>query len=277
MKIYSSIVDPSHVTHRWVFDFELLLFQRENLVVIENFMYKWWWISIPYALLYIIAIFIGQEWMQKRNKKYELRGALILWNTFLALFSFWGACRCVPELLHSLTEHGFQHSLCDPILKEGITGLWLWLFIISKVPETIDTLFIVLRRQELIFLHWFHHASVLVYCFYSYGLFAPSGRWFTTINLCIHTIMYGYFALRAARFRIPRFIQQSITVFQLIQMIIGCIVNISAYKYKSDGYYCMTSYSNIIVSLLLYFAYLILFAYFFYTTYLQKRTKKRQD
>jgi len=42
----------------------------------------------------------------------------------------------------------------------------LWLFIISKVPETIDTLFIVLRRQQLIFLHWFHHASVLVYCFY---------------------------------------------------------------------------------------------------------------
>jgi hypothetical protein len=42
----------------------------------------------------------------------------------------------------------------------------LWLFIISKVPETIDTLFIVLRRQQLIFLHWYHHASVLVYCFY---------------------------------------------------------------------------------------------------------------
>jgi hypothetical protein len=42
----------------------------------------------------------------------------------------------------------------------------LWLFIISKVPETIDTLFIVLRRQQLIFLHWFHHASVLIYCFY---------------------------------------------------------------------------------------------------------------
>jgi elongation of very long chain fatty acids protein 6 len=36
----------------------------------------------------------------------------------------------------------------------------------SKVPETVDTLFIVLRRQELIFLHWYHHASVLIYCFY---------------------------------------------------------------------------------------------------------------
>ena len=44
-----------------------------------------------------------------------------------------------------------------------------WLFMLSKVPETIDTLFIVLRRQPLIFLHWYHHASVLVYCFYRYA------------------------------------------------------------------------------------------------------------
>ena len=42
---------------------------------------------------------------------------------------------------------------------------------LSKVPETIDTLFIVLRRQPLIFLHWYHHASVLVYCFYRYVCF----------------------------------------------------------------------------------------------------------
>ncbi|UJR22868.1 hypothetical protein I4U23_025897 [Adineta vaga] len=277
MKIHSAIIDPSHVVHRWVWDFELLLFSRKNRSAIEQWMNQWWWLSIPYAILYIIAIFIGQSYMKKWNKKYELRTALIGWNTFLALFSFWGACRCVPELFHSINQHGFQHSLCNPILKEGVSGLWLWLFIISKVPETIDTLFIVLRRQQLIFLHWFHHASVLVYCFYSYGRFAPSGRWFTSMNLCVHTIMYGYFALRAARFRVPRWIQQSITFFQLIQMIIGCTVNIAAYKYKQDGHYCMTSDSNIIVSLLLYLAYLILFAHFFYSTYLQKGVKQRTE
>jgi elongation of very long chain fatty acids protein 6 len=93
--------------------------------------------------------------------------------------------------------------------------------------------------------------------------------------------MYGYFALRAARFRVPRFIQQSITLLQLIQMITGCIVNIAAYKYKQDGYYCMTSNNNIIISILLYISYLILFAQFFHSTYLQKgmnkSTKERTD
>ena len=99
------------------------------------------------------------------------------------------------------------------------------------------------------------------------------------MNLCIHTLMYGYFALRAARIRVPRYIQQSITVFQLIQMIIGCVVNIAAYQYKQQGYYCVTSDNNIIISLALYIAYLTLFAHFFYSTYLQNGTnsKKRID
>ncbi len=101
------------------------------------------------------------------------------------------------------------------------------------------------------------------------------------MNLCVHTVMYSYFALRAARFRVPRFLQQSITLLQLIQMIIGCIVNVIAYKYKRDGYYCMTSDNNIIISLVLYITYLILFAHFFYSTYVRKgmnkNTKERTD
>ncbi|CAF0778546.1 unnamed protein product [Adineta steineri] len=212
-------------------------------------MYNWWWLSILYALMYIIAIFVGQRWMRKQNEKFELRGALVLWNTILTIFSFWGACRSVPELIHTLTHHGFVYSICDPSFKQGITGLWAWLFMISKFPETIDTLFIVLRRQQLIFLHWYHHASVLVYCFYSYAYFVSTGRWFVSMNYCVHTLMYGYFALRAARIRLPRFFQQFITILQLIQMIIGCMINIAAYYYKQQGYSCAVSYTNIEVSL----------------------------
>ncbi|CAF4355033.1 unnamed protein product, partial [Adineta steineri] len=102
-------------------------------------MYNWWWLSIPYALMYIIAIFVGQRWMRKQNEKFELRGALVLWNTILTIFSFWGACRSVPELIYTLNHHGFVYSICDPSFKQGITGLWAWLFMISKFPETIDT------------------------------------------------------------------------------------------------------------------------------------------
>ena len=87
--------------------------------------------------------------------------------------------------------------------------------------------------------------------------------------------MYGYFALRAARVRLPRFIQQFITIFQMIQMIIGCIVNIAAFNYKQEGYSCATSNTNIILSLLLYASYLFLFAHFFYMSYFHKDSMKK--
>lgn len=48
-------------------------------------------------------------------------------------------------------------------IEHKVSGFWSTMFVLSKVPELGDTLFIVLRKQPLIFLHWYHHATVLVY------------------------------------------------------------------------------------------------------------------
>ena len=112
-------------------------------------------------------------------------------------------------------------------------------------------------------------------------MFVSTGRWFVSMNYCVHTVMYGYFALRAARIRLPRSFQQFVTFLQLIQMIIGCIVNIAAFNYKQQGHLCATSYNNIVLSLVLYASYLFLFAQFFYMSYLRKdpikKSKDRTD
>jgi hypothetical protein len=124
MDVHQSVVDTNGVNHRWVFDFELAFFDQQTHVSVERFMYNWWWLSIPYALLYIIVVFLGQAWMRKRSEKYELRKSLVIWNIVLTIFSFWGACRCVPEFIRALTHHGFMYSICDASYKKGITGLW---------------------------------------------------------------------------------------------------------------------------------------------------------
>jgi elongation of very long chain fatty acids protein 6 len=124
MNIHSSIVDPNGVMHRWVFDFELILFDQDKIYLLEQWMHRWWWLSIPYVCIYIVAIVIGQTWMKKRVNKFELRTCLVLWNCMLAVFSVWGAYRSVPELGHVLVKYGFIYSICNPSYQQGVTGLW---------------------------------------------------------------------------------------------------------------------------------------------------------
>ena len=148
------------------------------------------------------------------------------------------------------------------------------MFIMSKLPELIDTVFIVLRKQPLIFLHWYHHATVLIYCWYSYHEFASSGRWFMGMNFIVHSLMYTYYALRALKFNLSRHISKLITSLQLIQMIIGCIVNYTAWTIKLQNRQCAISDENIKYSFLMYFTYFMLFFQFFINAYIKKPSKK---
>ena len=59
----------------------------------------------------------------------------------------------------------------------GPTGLWVGLFIFSKLPELFDTAFLVLQKKKVIFLHWFHHTTVLLYCWHAYHNRIGPGIW----------------------------------------------------------------------------------------------------
>jgi len=263
--------------YSYVFDFEKEFEHQETKAwFLEN-----WQTIIAYAAgLYMLLIFGGQQYMSTRPKM-EIRGVLTLWNTTLALFSIMGALRTWPEFLHVLSEHGIYHSLCIPsfIEKDRVAGYWTFMFVMSKVPELGDTIFIVLRKQPLIFLHWYHHITVLLYSWYSFSEYTAAARWFITMNYLVHSVMYTYYAFKAMRFRVPRCLAMIITTLQLIQMVVGCVVNFWTYQMKEDGMECQVSDTNIKISLLMYISYFVLFARFFYNAYCKpmenKMTKKR--
>merc|ERR1719317_679457 len=73
---------------------------------------------------------------------------------------------------------------------------------------------------SLIFLHWYHHATVSVYCWWMCGNQLPGGVVFMTVNIFVHSVMYTYYALRAAGVRIPKKIAVSITSIQIVQMVV---------------------------------------------------------
>lgn len=259
--------------YSYIFDFENDFIHQET----RNWMVKNWTWVFYYCGAYMLIIFGGQIYMKNRPR-FELRGLLSIWNTALAMFSIMGACRTAPELVHVLRHYGLFHSVCVPsfIENDRVSGFWTWLFVLSKLPELGDTLFIVLRKQPLIFLHWYHHITVLIYSWFSYTEYTASARWFIVMNYCVHAIMYSYYALRAMKFSPPRFISMIITSLQLTQMIIGCAINVWANDYlKTAGpNSCNISPINIKLSIAMYFSYFVLFARFFYKAYLSNSAKK---
>jgi elongation of very long chain fatty acids protein 6 len=209
----------------------------------------------------------------RNRSKYELRFPLIIWNVILASFSIMGTIRVLPDFIQILTNNGVVYSVCNNDFAYGITGFWSLMFILSKLPELVDTLFIVFRKQELIFLHWYHHTTVLVYCWFSYKDFASTGRWFMTMNYLVHSLMYSYYVLKAMRIKVPKFVSQLITTGQILQMIAGCYVNFIAYQTKVANEICNISDDNIKYSSLMYFSYFVLFFNFFINAYIFNKSK----
>ena len=231
-----------------------------------------WTLSFWYAALYVVLVFGGRYYMSNRAK-FDLRVPLVIWSSVLAVFSICGAIRTIPEMIFMLRVNGLEGSVCDPTsLTVPGSSFWAFLFAVSKVYELGDTAFIVLRKQPLIFLHWYHHITVLVYSWYGYSDHTAVGRWFLVMNYIIHSFMYSYYALRAMRFRVPKTFSILITCLQISQMILGIFVVAKAYQYKSQGHFCQQTWQNMQYSALMYASYLLLFIRFFFNAYLIPKT-----
>jgi hypothetical protein len=108
-----------------------------------------WWVAIGMVTAYLIFITAGSKFM-KDVKAFDIRLPLAGWNALLCLFSFIGMCRTMPYLLASIMTKPFEETVCaNPMDTWGVetTGFWVMLFIFSKIPELIDTVFIVLRKK----------------------------------------------------------------------------------------------------------------------------------
>ena len=229
---------------------------------------NWRW-TFWFSALYIIFVHAGKRYMEERPK-FEIRTRLAIWSAVLAFFSICGAIRTIPELIYYINEYGLDSTVCKVGIFDGPLGFWTFLFALSKLLELGDTVFIVLRKQKLVFLHWYHHVTVLCYSWYSYAGNTAPGCWFTVLNFTVHSFMYTYYTFKALRFNIPRRINIFITILQIFQMFVGVGINLRSYVIKSSGRECLQSWENLTCGLLMYFSYLVLFSRFFYDTYMKK-------
>ena len=137
----------------------------------KDYWMKWhaqnWIICIPIAIAYMISVYYGTQFMKNR-KPYNLRYLLGVWSAVLGVFSILGSYYLLPEIISKLYNDGFHKAACDNSYRSNKDYMfWAWLFTWSKVLEFGDTVFIILRKQKLTFLHWYHHAMTVV-CVFAY-------------------------------------------------------------------------------------------------------------
>lgn len=292
---YAALLYTSHLGLLPVYQWELMKFSLISDVAewLRNHME----VPLGCSAVYLVVIFGIQHWMQNR-KAFDLRRMLAIWSLFLCIFSAIGSIRIVPVLFRMLSEHGVHHVLCADTradwLEDNPAGTWTMMFVFSKIPELIDTLFIVLRKRQLITLHWYHHITVMIFCWHSWATWSFYGIVFSAMNLSVHTVMYFFYALTALSYR-PTKYAMYITILQIMQMLVGTAVTVyavhqtrfsesltsSSFDPNPSDYYngnkngtCKVDSVNAVAGLLMYGSYLWLFCAFFYVAYLKPSRKK---
>jgi hypothetical protein len=297
-KDYSRIdVASAHHLTKWIPATKPLFFEFENQWNYGGPATLWarsnYYVPIALVVLYVLVIFGIKASMEKR-KFFDMRVPQMYWNACLAIFSICGALRMMPFMLAFLFNEGKHAALCtSPVIGYGGAGpsaLWTCLFIFSKVPELCDTVFIVLNKKPLMFLHWYHHITVLLYCWHSYATRASVGLSFAAMNFTVHAFMYTYYTIQnkasldlsRAKKVVPEAkakeamkaptrlknilsaVAPFITVMQISQMVVGVYVMCAVFPHLNDQktVLCHTSRSNWVWGLIMYMSYFVLFVLF---------------
>merc|ERR1712032_945203 len=141
----------------------------------------------------------------------------------------------------------------------------------SKYFELMDTAFLVLRKRTIGFLHWYHHCTVLLYCWHSLIWEMPTGIYFVAMNYTVHSLMYFYYFLAAVCSHPPKW-GLMVTVLQLLQMAIGIVVTLTHLRilvYQTVPN-CDGHIPNLAAALCMYASYFVLFAQFLFKRYCTK-------
>jgi len=236
------------------------------------------WIPIVSCALYAFLIFWGKySYMKDKEPWKGSRPYLAAWNFMLSAFSFMGSFRVTCNLIYNLSTLSLRDNFCfnpQETYGSGSTGMWVQFFILSKFPELFDTFFVVVNKKPLIFLHWYHHITVLLFCWHSYITFSTGGVFFCAMNYTVHAFMYGYYFLMAIRMKPKWMNPMFITTIQILQMIGGVtLTSLQFYYYNTEKEgECFVEKINITAALVMYASYLALFVEFFVKRYFMVKT-----
>ncbi|WFC99420.1 very-long-chain 3-oxoacyl-CoA synthase [Malassezia yamatoensis] len=237
---------------------------------------------VSMSVLYLVVILGGQELMRNRApipSRY-LKVPFFIHNVLLSVGSGLLLALILEEVLPFAWAHGVHDSICRP---EVTTKRMMMFYIINyyfKYWELLDTVFLVLKKKNLLFLHVYHHMATAALC-WSQIVGRTSLAWsIISLNLAVHVVMYAYYALTSIGIRCPW--KKVITVMQITQFVLDlmiCFWGIYNF-YVSTQYskwlpyyrYCHGSPFAAWTGIGVLTSYLFLFLVFFRKTYTKPKT-----
>ncbi|RMZ91202.1 hypothetical protein DV736_g1561, partial [Chaetothyriales sp. CBS 134916] len=223
---------------------------------------------------YYIIIF-GGKYLMKNRKPFVLNGPFMVHNLYLTLISGVLLALFIEQLVPTLANHGVFYAICS--YGGGWTHQLVILYYmnyLTKYLELIDTVFLVLKKKPLTFLHTYHHGATALLCFTQLiGHTAVS--WVPiTLNLTVHVVMYWYYFQSARGIRI--WWKKYITMLQIIQFVIDLgFVYFASYTYFANVYFpwapnmgiCAGEEFAAFCGMAILSSYLVLFISFYFATY----------
>jgi len=228
--------------------------------------------------IYYTVVLGGRELMRNRPA-FKLNLPFKIHNFYLTAISGGLLALHLEQLIPTVMRVGVYSSVCHK--QSGWTqslAVLYYLNYLTKYLEFIDTVFLVLRKKPLTFLHTYHHGATALLCYLQMAGETPVSWVCIVANLSVHCLMYYYYFQSARGIKI--WWKQYITSLQIAQF----VVDLSFIYYLSYGILvakhmpwapqtaeiCDGSDSAALSGTVIITSYLFLFISFYFATYAKK-------